>query len=121
MTFSEYGRTLEFPMTEVYKVILYDYYEWDEGRLFRHDETGLYAWIADSGCSCHYYLSEIRTVEELMSRTDWTPLDRQVPEILRYIDSDKDQGSDSNGSAWRVAETARLHIFLREERAKGTA
>lgn len=116
----EYGYKREVPMTSIFEVSLYQYYEWDEGHLFRHDETGLYAWVQDSGCSCFGYLERVSddvddvSFSEFTASLEWAPLDRIVPAIERYIDSD-DGRYDENGPAWRTEQRARLHLLVRTE------
>lgn len=103
------------PMTEVYLVEAYENYDWDEGRLFRHDETGLYAFIEDSGCSCHSYLEYAANdvgVDEFMLTQDWTPLEHQLTRVIAYIESD----GGRKGPAWVVAEKARFATFLQDHR-----
>src|SRR5262245_42232198 len=82
-------------------------YDWDEGKLFRHDETGLYAWVQESGCSCNEYLDHVDDGEAFVAQLDWAPLDRHITEVCRYIDGDADAYVfDANGPTWR-ADVAR--------------
>lgn len=115
---SGYPESSTVPMTEVFSVTLDQSYDWDEGRLFRHDETGFYAFIADSGCSCYGYLERFETRVELsnfMAAQDWTPLEHQLMRIIAYIESDKGR-YDANGPEWVVTEKARLATFLQAHR-----
>ena len=111
---------VEVPMTEIFFVGLHQDYEWDEGRLFRHDETGLYAFIHESGCSCNSYLSWLDDEEHVarfVRELDWTPLDQQISRVIEYINSDETR-CETNGPAWRAEHVATFHVVLMAERKR---
>lgn len=116
-----YAEPLVLPMTVIFFVGLEQDYSWDEGRLFRHDETGLYAFIAEGGCSCNWYLSHVdeTDAETFVRSQDWTPLDHQVSKVLAYVNSD--EGYYGNGPAWRAERVAAFQLLLRSERARERA
>ena len=97
-----YSNPLEYPMTEVYDVEHYSGYEWSLGKVFVHDESGLYTWIQESGCSCNGFLDHIDDLEEF--RPIWAPLHYWKDDVLHYIE----QGDRDNGPDWVVSEKAKF-------------
>lgn len=108
-----YDKEVILPWTEVYRVELYHSYDWSEGHIFVHDETGLFAWIQESGCSCNYFMDHVASEEEV-SDVVWAPINLIVPDVIRYIESDNyGWGGSSNGPDWVVSEKARFFTWLK--------